>query len=144
MPGTAEQTIVFFDADVFDLSLADLLKQPSERVRVNFAAPTSLNAIPPRINIWLSEVKHSNGQVTLVDANAPATASRGLLGVGLIFDLIDAVNTMHAREEVAQRLALAHGYDARIVYEPATGIAREIVFVRRPAPVAAAPAAPAQ
>jgi hypothetical protein len=143
----AEQNIVFFDSEVFDLNFAKALAQRSDEVHVNFAGPTSLNAFPQRMNVWLAEVKHSNGDVSVEDPKAPKT--RAILGVGLIFDIIDTINTMHERKEAAARLAQADTYDARIEYDSATGLAREVVFFRRPpatgpapvsAPTAAAPA----
>jgi hypothetical protein len=149
-----EQTIVFYDSDVFDLNFAKMLQQQTDEVHVDFAGPTSLNAFPARMNIWLSEVKHSNGDVSVEDPKVTdgTAKTRGIFGVGIIFDIIDTINTMHERKEAAARLAQAHDYDARILYDSTTGVAREVVFTRRPPPppppavtpaAAPAPGAPA-
>lgn len=127
-----EQKIVFFDSDAFDNNLAAVFKDRAEEVRVAFAGPTSVNALPKRMNVWLSEVQKSDGTVTAVDPNAaPASGATRGLGIGLIFDLIDFVTTLQSRQAAAARLALAHAYDARILYDSVTGNAREVVFVRR-------------
>lgn len=128
-----ERSLVFYNSDVFDLTFADALKTRSDQIDVNFAGPTSLNSFPARMNVWLAEVKRSNGEVTVVDPNHPS-ATRGLFGVGIIFDLIDAVMTMHERQAQSDRLALTHIYNAEIVYDSASGTAREVKFTRRVAP----------
>jgi hypothetical protein len=127
-----EKSLVFFDSDVFDLSFADALRTGSDRIDVNFAGPTSLNSFPARMNVWLSEVKRSDGEVTAVDPNHP-TQTRGLFGVGIIFDLIDAISTMQERRAQSARLALAHDYNAKIIYDAVSGTAREVMFTRRAA-----------
>jgi hypothetical protein len=139
VPG--EKSLVFFDADVFDLTFADELKLGTDQIHVDFAGPTSLNAFPARMNVWLAEIKKTDGTVTVVDPSHP-TASRGLFGVGIIFDLIDAVNTMQERHALSRRLALAHVYNAKILYDSSNGMAREVLFTRRPpAPAEMPPAA---
>jgi hypothetical protein len=49
----------------------------------------------------------------------------------MIFDLIDLLTGIHDRQEAAERLQLAHAYNARILYDSTTGNARELVFSRR-------------
>lgn len=136
-PVPPDKSLVFYESDVFDLDIAAALKGGPNKVHVTFAGPTSLNALPPRINVWLAEVKHSNGNVS-VGGPEEETSTRAILGVGLIFDLIDAVNIMKARQEQADRLALVHPYDARVVYDAASGNVREVLFSRRPPDVPAA------
>lgn len=138
----SQKSLVFFDSEVFDLSFADVLKEGDDQIHVDFAGPTSLNSFPSRMNVWLSEVKKSDGTVTVVDPKQPGE-TRGLFGVGIIFDLIDAINTMQERKEQSARLALTHNYNAKIIYDAASGTAREVLFTRRPVapPPAAAPAA---
>ena len=133
-----DASVVFFDADVFDLTLADELKLGTDQVHVNFAAPTSLNSFPPRMNTWLAEVKKTDGKISVVDPSHPP-GTRGIFGIGMIFDLIDAINTMQTRRALAQRMALVDVYDAKILYDSANGMAREVVFTRRPAVAGASP-----
>jgi hypothetical protein len=59
-PPASNPELTFFDADVFDSSLGKALEAKPQVVHVAFAAPTSLNSMPPRINVWLSEVKNSD------------------------------------------------------------------------------------
>ncbi len=128
----SRERLVFFDSEAFDANLAQAMRDRSEEVHVVFAGPTSLNAFPARINTWLAEVKRSDGAVTAVDAaQAAGPATRGLFGIGIVFDLIDLITGMETRQEQADRLALSHAYDARIVYDSSTGLAREVVFSRR-------------
>lgn len=124
--------LIFFDADVFDSSLGKTFAGKPEAVRVVFAAPTSLNAIPPRINVWLTEIKKSDGRVQMapIDPVAQAQGKRGI-GLMMIFDLIDVILT--ARERIARnsQLSMAHAYDAVIIYDTKTGVAKEVTFQRR-------------
>jgi hypothetical protein len=126
----SQEKLVFFDSEAFDIDLAQAMQDRAEEVRVTFAAPTSLNNFPSRINLWLREVKHSDGAVTAVDPSAP-TGGQTTRGVGMIFDLIDLLTGIHDRQEAAERLQLAHAYNARILYDSTTGNARELVFSRR-------------
>jgi hypothetical protein len=127
----AQQSLVFFDSEAFDDNLGQAMKDRTEEVHVRFAGPTSLNTFPARINIWLAEVKHSDGAVVAVDPSQPAGQPTRGLGIGIVFDLIDLLTGMETRQEAADRLALSHAYDARIVYDAMTGNAREVVFIRR-------------
>ncbi len=126
-----EASVVFFDGDVFDQNFADELQQGTPQVHVNFGGPTPLNAFPPRMNTWLAAVKNSSGTVSLADPDHPA-ATRGMFGIGMIFDIIDAVQTYQARQAQARRMALAASYNAKIIYDSANGMAREVLFIRRP------------
>ena len=76
-PTPDSSTIAFFDSDAFDSSLAGVLSTRAKDVHVTFAGTTSVNAMPPRINAWLAEVKKSDGQVVAKDPT-DATGSRGL------------------------------------------------------------------
>ena len=137
-PGTT--TLAFFDSDAFDTSLASALSK-SQDVRITFAGTTSVNSMPPRINAWLAEVKKSDGQVVAKDP-ADTTGSRGLLGLGMIADLIDLVTWYNERKEREAQLATVNDFNATVDYDSKTGSLRDLVFERRPAPPAAA-AAPA-
>jgi hypothetical protein len=127
-----KQKLVFFDSDAFDRQLAAMMKDRTTEVHVAFAGPTSINALPPRMNAWLNEVQKSDGQVTAVDPSAPpgGNGTRGF-GIDLVFDLIDFLTGVENRQAEAERLAQAQAYDARVLYDSATGNAREVVFVRR-------------
>jgi len=131
-PGNA--TLAFFDSDAFDSSLASTLSSGVHDVHVTFAGTTSVNAMPPRINAWLAEVKKSDGQVTAKDPN---DNSRGLLGLGMIADLIDLVTWYTERKEREAQLATVNDFNATVMYDSKTGSLRELVFDRRPAPPAA-------
>jgi hypothetical protein len=138
-PGTT--TLAFYDSDAFDSSLAGVLSTKVNDVHITFAGTTSVNAMPPRINAWLAEVKKSDGQVVAKDPT-DATGSRGLLGLGMIADLIDLVTWYTERKEREAQLATVNDFNATVMYDAKTGSLRELVFERRPAPPAAA-AAPA-
>ncbi len=111
--------MVFYDADVFDLTFADELKLGTPEVQVNFASPTSLNAFPPRMNVWLAEVRKTDGTISVVDPSHPG-GTRSLFGIG------------RTRQAQAQRMALADAYNAKIAYDSTTGMAREVLFTRHP------------
>ena len=123
--------LVFFDADAFDSSLGQTFADQPKSVHVAFAAPTSLNAIPPRINVWLTEIKKSNGHIEMAAEDPKAGPGRRGLGISMIFDIIDAVMTFQERQARAHQLATADTYDATIVYDKKTGIAKEVLFERR-------------
>jgi hypothetical protein len=133
-PGTT--TLAFFDSDAFDTSLAGALSK-SQDVRITFAGTTSVNAMPPRVNAWLAEVKKSDGQVVAKDP-ADTTGSRGLFGLGMIADLIDLVTWYNERKEREAQLATVNDFNATVNYDSKTGSLRDLVFERRPAPPAAA------
>jgi hypothetical protein len=136
-----ERSLAFFDADVFDLNFADELKRGTDRIHVEFVGSISLNACPARMNVWLAEVKKSDGTISLVDPDQK-TPSRGLFGIGIIFDLIDSVNTMRERRAAADRLALARIYNGEIRYDSTNGMAHEVLFTRRSPPAPATGPAP--
>ncbi len=129
-------TLAFFDSDAFDSSLATSLSSGAKDVHVTFAGTTSVNAMPPRINAWLAEVKKTDGMVTAKD---PADTSRGLLGLGMIADLIDLVTWYSERKERESQLATVNDYNATVMYDSKTGSLRELVFDRRPAAAAPPP-----
>jgi hypothetical protein len=123
--------ITFFDADAFDASLGQAFAGGPQSVKVEFAAPTSLNAIPPRINVWLTEVKKSDGRVQMASLDPNAGPGKRGLGISMIFDIIDAIITFQERQARSQQLSGAHKYDATIVYDKNTGVAKEVLFQRR-------------
>jgi len=127
---TDSSTLAFFDADAFDSSLATALSSGAKDVHVTFAGTTSVNAMPPRVNAWLTEVKKSDGQVVARDPSGAAD-SRGLLGLGMIADIIDLVTWYNQRKEREAQLATANNYNATVMYDSHTGSLEELVFERR-------------
>jgi hypothetical protein len=130
----AAPIVTFFDSDSFDTELGQTFADRPRVVRVPFVAPTSPNALPPRINVWLTEVKKGDGTIRLAAADPAARPDsygvRGL-GVGLTFDIIDAIVTPRERRQRASELDGAHHYDATIIYDKNTGAATAILFERR-------------
>ncbi|MSP03125.1 MAG: hypothetical protein EXR07_19065 [Acetobacteraceae bacterium] len=127
----ARAQLTFFDADAFDLSLSQSLSGKPELVGVAFAAPTSLNALPPRINAWLTEIKRSDGRIRMAALEPnPGRATRGL-GAGIVFDIVDVIMSAPERRARATRLASVRAYDATIMYDKVTGTAKEVWFLRR-------------
>jgi len=128
---STQAALTFFDADVFDTTLGQTFDDQPPAVHVAFAAPTSLNAIPPRMNVWLSEIKKSNGRVMMQSVDPKAGPGTRGLGISMIFDIIDAIITWQERAARSRQLASAHSYDATIVFDKTTGAAKEVLFQRR-------------
>ena len=63
-------------------------------------------------------------------AGPDAHGVRGL-GFTVIFDIIDAVMTYQERQAKAKALSGAHAYNATIVYDKTSGMAKEVLFERR-------------
>ena len=130
-PKPDRSTLAFYDSDAFDSSLAQALSSGTKDVHVTFAGTTNVNAMPPRINAWLAEVKKSNGDVVAKDPADP-NGSRGLLGLGMIADIVDLVTWYQQRKEREAQLATANSYNALVMYNAQTGSLRELVFEQRP------------
>lgn len=125
---TAEE-LTFFDSLAFDKDLADTLaKQPSGALVVP-SGPFSPNALPPRLEKWLSVVSKSGGSVRLKKVSSEPP-SRGILS-----DVVELSVKSHQDAELSAMYAAAKSYDVLVTFNgnDVTGIQ----FNKRPA---AAPA----
>jgi hypothetical protein len=118
--------IEFYDLNKFDRELSGALRGKAERVTVMFPAAVSLNAIPERLNRWLSEIESKGGQVVVI-REGDDSASRGIISevIGLI---VTAVR--YARDAVI--FGPAADYNAEVHYDPITGNVTRVVFTLKP------------
>lgn len=146
VPPAAATRIDFLDTMSFDQDLSNALTAQPPEVRVVPLAPVNLNAMPERLDKWLSAIRQSGGAVR---AQAAKGNGRGILGAGI--DVVVALFDL-GRERVLYAPAAA--YDATIQYDKASGTVGEIILARRgtaaaaepppaPAPQAQAPVKPA-
>ncbi len=125
---TAEE-LTFFDSLAFDKDLSSTLgKQPSGAMVVP-SGPFSPNALPPRLEKWLSVVLKSGGSVKLKKVSSEPPAR------GILSDVIELSVKSHQDAEQNAMYAAAKAYDVLVTFNSndVTGIQ----FNKRPA---AAPA----
>jgi hypothetical protein len=125
----SREDVTFFDSDAFDKDLGQAMSDHPTELHMAFAGPTNVNQLPARVNTWLSEVQRTDGRVTM--RTAEATPSGDRLGPSIIIDLIDMIMTLRDRKAAATMFGQAKQYDAVILYDSHTGLAKEIVFKRR-------------
>lgn len=134
--------IDFMDSMSFDQDLSNALVAQPPELKVVPLAPVSLNAMPERLDKWLSAIRQSGGSVKAVPSKG---GGRGIFGAGI--DVVVALFDL-GRETVLY--APASGYDATIHYDKASGLVGEILLNRRgfpapsPAPAPAPEAPPAK
>ncbi len=120
--------LAFFDADAFDSSLSNDFASDAQQVHVTFAGTTSINAMPPRINAWLTAIQKSDGEVKAKDPNNP---QRGFLDLGMITGIFDLFQWYHERKERQARFDRVRNYNATVLFDSQGGQVKEIVFQRR-------------
>ena len=115
--------IRFMNSEAFDAQLADAMIDDEEIISVQILFAFDLNAIPPRIDRWLSVIKKSGGTVVLKDARQFST--RGI--VRSITDL-----TLRYIQFVSDRAKYGHAvhYDVELHYSVPEGV-KYLLFKRR-------------
>lgn len=124
-------TVSFFDSNNFDKRLSSTLRRGSEAVVVTFEASSSVNAIPERLNKWLSAVEKYDGTVQFQpDPDYPALATRGLPGLESL--VIGAFTLLY--DAIANKILYGpvKGYDTTVYYIKGSGTMTKIVFTHKP------------
>ena len=111
---TAPRTeLTFIDLTRFDRELAAALSADPPTVAVSFHDRVSPNALPARLQSWLSAVEAGGGTVEVVTPPPALTARGPVLIVGAITTLWRAYQAGVEVSDSAQRRA-AKGFDAQI------------------------------
>lgn len=121
--GMMRQSLTFIDLKLFDAKLSQEMSSGKDRVEVEMSGKVPLNAIPGRIDKWVSRVGEE-GSVEIREA--PRTRS--------IFSLIPMLFSAFKSISEERTLAPAKDYNATILYRrDASGetLIERIVFTRK-------------
>jgi hypothetical protein len=122
-------SVVFLDSSLFDNALSGQLSAGKDQVEVAITGKISLNAIPPRMDKWITAVA-TKGEVALtqqVDAPLKPKFILGLLPT--IFSFIKMARTESLVDSASK-------YNASILYHldrSGEAVIDKIVFVKKPA-----------
>ncbi|PHS78474.1 MAG: hypothetical protein COB59_06810 [Rhodospirillaceae bacterium] len=121
----ATKEVTFLDLSGFDEDMSMNLGERNKNVVVVAPAKFSLNAIPERLEKWLSAVKDSGGKVQAKEEKT-TVATRGILGA--LIDL--TVSAVKAKKGLDQ-LATAENYNVLLTYDKQTGQVKDVLFYHR-------------
>lgn len=62
----AQENVVYFDSDVFDLQLSQSIRSAHPVITVRPASAITINHIPARLNTWFVAVQRHGGSVNLI------------------------------------------------------------------------------
>ena len=125
----APASVVFLDSSLFDNALSGQLASGKEQVEVAITGKISLNAIPGRIDKWITAVA-SKGEVALTQqADAPLKPK---FVIGLLPTIFSFIKMARAESLIDP----ATKYNATIQYHldrSGEAVIDKIIFVKKPA-----------
>ena len=121
----ANNPIDFFDSEVFDLKLGKALLVEQPTVEVKVIAPFSVNQIPKRMDIWVSAIQNTDGNVeTKPDPEF-------LKDRAFISEIIDLIVQVYKEVKQVAVYGVASNYNLTIFYKPNLGTVTKMVFTHR-------------
>lgn len=115
--------LAFYDSTTFDNKLSSALAANPPEVIIEFPAPVTLNAIPTRLDHWLSKVEEYDGEVELVPVGP---ADKGIFSEAMSF----VVSVYEYLKEKALYFPVKE-YDVEIHYARDSGNVEKVVFQRK-------------
>jgi hypothetical protein len=123
--------VPFFDTNNFDKQLSASCRRGADTIVVTFEAPSSVNAIPERLNKWFSAVEKYDGIVQFQpDPDYAAVVPRG--GLPGADSLIIGAFTM-LYEVIANKILYGpvKSYNTTVYYIKGSGMITKVVFTRK-------------
>lgn len=117
------EPILFIDSSAFDSDLSAILEYGVDNLEVETSF--SLNAIPERMERWLSEIKNNGGKIQAKKIVVNVAGTRSFLGI--VFDL--ALVVVDKMQDAAT-YGPAESYNAMLYYDDAKMV-QKVVFNRR-------------
>lgn len=119
----ASAELDFFDSSRFDSRLSASLDSGHDAVTTRFLGPVSVNEIPERMDKWFFMIEKYEGTVELEPTGPEAR--------GFITDIIAL--TVGAYNAIKEKMTYspAKNYNAKVLYDPQTGIIERVVFVKK-------------
>jgi hypothetical protein len=130
----ASPDVGFVDIDKFDRDLTASLAEPLQVVSVTFFDKTSPNAIPPRIQKWISATEKNGGKVTIQPPPNELAPKDPFALIGLFGSLFNTVKSL-IDAQGDPRLEKVKGHDAVIYLErnkQGEVVVGNLKFVKRP------------
>jgi hypothetical protein len=129
----ARPDIQFVDLQGFDADLSRAMQTQLPKVEVNFYDRVSPNAMPNRLQTWLSSVEAGGGKVKVTPPKSDISAKDPFLLLSLASSLWSASKV--AKEAAAKsQFVPAHAYDAELILkEDGNGhsVIDRVVFAKR-------------
>lgn len=91
--------LTFLDIQKFDRDLAAALEAGIDRVEISFYDPVSPNALPERIEKWVSAAQAQGGKVTVLPPPGEPTPKSPIALIGLIGSAVSAAKAMAAIQQ---------------------------------------------
>jgi hypothetical protein len=121
--------LTWFGSKSFDVDLRDTLRARASRVDVAIPSPFPLNNIPEGLDAWLQAVKQKGGRVVAEPIPTGDLSTRGL--PMLLIEVLLPFLTAALKPDA---YAGAENYDAKLMYDKASGTVRTVVFsLKQPA-----------
>jgi hypothetical protein len=130
----ASPMVGFVDIDKFDRDLTASLVEPLEVVNVSFYEKISPNAIPQRIQKWISATEKNGGRVTIQPPPNELAPKNPMALFGLFGSLFNTVKSV-IDAQGDPRLEKVKGHDAVILLErnkQGEVVVGTVKFVKRP------------
>lgn len=121
----AGNPIDFFDSEVFDLKLGKALLGEQPSVEVKIIAPFSVNQIPKRMDIWVSAVQNTGGNVE-TKPDPDFIKSRAFIS-----EIIDLIVQVYKEVKQVAVYGVASNYNLTIFYKPDAGTVTKMVFTHK-------------
>lgn len=119
----ASAELDFFDSSRFDSRLSASLGSGRDAVTTRFVGPVTVNEIPERMDKWFFMIEKYEGTVELEPTGPEAR--------GFITDIIAL--TVGAYNAIKEKMTYdpARDYNAKVLYDPRTGIIEQVVFLKK-------------
>lgn len=128
-PPPPPASVVFLDSSLFDNALSGQLSSGKDQVEVAITGKISLNAIPPRMDKWITAVA-TKGEVALTQQVDAPLKPKFILG------LLPTIFTFIKMARTESLVDSANKYNASILYHldrSGEAVIDKIVFVKKPA-----------
>ena len=119
----ASAELDFFDSSRFDSRLSASLDSGRDEVTARFVGPVTVNEIPERMDKWFFMIEKYEGTVALEPTGPEAR--------GFLTDIISL--TVGAYNAIKEKMTYdpARDYNAKVLYDPQTGIIERVVFLKK-------------
>jgi len=125
-PQPPAEPLVFGDDLIDEFTISKSLRAGQSQVEMFTPEGVNINEIPEGLDMWLSRIKDSGGTVKAQAKPEPGEGTRGFLGI-----FIDVALYLIGLAKDEYVYSPADEYDARLIYDKATGNVEKVLFIKR-------------
>ncbi|PHS78475.1 MAG: hypothetical protein COB59_06815 [Rhodospirillaceae bacterium] len=125
-PQPPAEPLVFGDDLIDEFTISKSLRAGQSQVEMLTPEGVNINEIPESLDMWLSRIKDSGGTVKAQAKPESGESTRGFLGI-----FIDVALYLIGLAKDEYVYSPADEYDARLIYDKATGNVEKVLFIKR-------------